>query len=581
MLFLVVVTACGYAQVKKSDTLSSKPLSGCGGGFLSVYLAKGSQSVCPYGTAMFIAEFLPPGFRKGWQLSTDSGLTWNTIPNTTGYVTNDDTLLVPNVTPLMNNYQYRCSYSCSGSVYSSAAILTVATVQDSIIAQPSDILNVCAGTTADFIVTATGNSLTYQWQLSIDGGNIFSDIGGANSSDLHFNNVTKDMNNNKYRCIVSSVCSSTLTSSIATITVNQNSAEITSQPTTQSVCQGVDVATFSLATTGTAVRYQWQMSNNGSPYTDVNADTSSSLVLSGLTFNNYDVYPIYRCKISSGCKDTIYSNSVTLKYYTKPNIILQPTDVITCISNIGTFTFKAGISGLHGDDITAQWERSTDGGQIFVAFPIGKGTASDVFSDTASIYPYGITDIEPIMDKNIFRCHFYNQCFSQYSDTAILKLSLPLVISKQPINDTACTDGQAIFNVQASGLSLAYIWQVSTDSGEIFTSIPNGNSPTLSVPAYLTSNGYQYRCYVVDCNTNALFTNSVILNIASIWNGSVSSAWENPLNWSCNAIPDSNTNVIINSGTVVLSSNASVRSVTVDPTASFTIVSPFTLTITH
>ncbi|MEI9935132.1 MAG: hypothetical protein WDM71_09865 [Ferruginibacter sp.] len=45
---------------------------------------------------------------------------------------------------------------------------------------------------------------------------------------------------------------------------------------------------------------------------------------------------------------------------------------------------------------------------------------------------------------------------------------------------------------------------------------------------------------------------------------SVNSAWENPTNWSCGELPDANTNVIIDSGTVVLNSNTSVRSITIN-----------------
>ena len=63
--------------------------------------------------------------------------------------------------------------------------------------------------------------------------------------------------------------------------------------------------------------------------------------------------------------------------------------------------------------------------------------------------------------------------------------------------------------------------------------------------------------------------------------GASDSSWENLVNWSCGSIPDSNTDVIINGGTIVLSSNATVRSLKVSPSASFTIVTPYTLTVTH
>jgi hypothetical protein len=65
------------------------------------------------------------------------------------------------------------------------------------------------------------------------------------------------------------------------------------------------------------------------------------------------------------------------------------------------------------------------------------------------------------------------------------------------------------------------------------------------------------------------------------WTGAVSTAWENPSNWSCETLPDSTTNVIIGSGNVILNSNVTVKSMTLSPTANFTINSGFNLTIAH
>ena len=56
---------------------------------------------------------------------------------------------------------------------------------------------------------------------------------------------------------------------------------------------------------------------------------------------------------------------------------------------------------------------------------------------------------------------------------------------------------------------------------------------------------------------------------------------ENPGNWSCGVIPDTNTDVIISSGTVILNSNTSVRTLSLGPSVSFTINPGFNLIITH
>ncbi len=65
------------------------------------------------------------------------------------------------------------------------------------------------------------------------------------------------------------------------------------------------------------------------------------------------------------------------------------------------------------------------------------------------------------------------------------------------------------------------------------------------------------------------------------WTGSVNSVWENPANWSCGMVPGLYSNVVLNSGNAIISSNVTVYSLNVNPAATLTIVPPFNLVITH
>ena len=82
---------------------------------------------------------------------------------------------------------------------------------------------------------------------------------------------------------------------------------------------------------------------------------------------------------------------------------------------------------------------------------------------------------------------------------------------------------------------------------------------------------------MVDGNNSTVFT----LGFANFWSGAVSNAWENAANWSCNSIPDANTDVIINSGTVIVNSSALCRSIKVKSTSSVTVNTGFKITVTH
>jgi hypothetical protein len=65
------------------------------------------------------------------------------------------------------------------------------------------------------------------------------------------------------------------------------------------------------------------------------------------------------------------------------------------------------------------------------------------------------------------------------------------------------------------------------------------------------------------------------------WTGAVNNLWENPLNWSCGQVPGVHSNVVINSGAVIISSNVFIYSLDLNTGATLTINPNYRLTITH
>jgi uncharacterized repeat protein (TIGR03803 family) len=155
-----------------------------------------------------------------------------------------------------------------------------------------------------------------------------------------------------------------------------------------------------------------------------------------------------------------------------------------------------------------------------------------------------------------------------------------LVEIPQPVTAQLCAPvGSATLQSTASGT--VYQWQLNTGTG--FTNITDNvnyagaNGVSLAIKnAPSVWNGYQYRC-VTNLSNSVVYT----LSFADKWTGSADMSWENPANWSCNELPDANTDVIINSGSVVINSNVTVRSLTIKPGVNFTINNGFTLTVTH
>ncbi len=219
------------------------------------------------------------------------------------------------------------------------------------------------GDSVTFSVSASvtqGVTLSYQWQVSLDGGNSFANITNQTGTSYTLNVVNSD-SGNQYRCIVSAPGAATVNSRVAGLTVsatarllsenedtiltesgdvlnhdgagagnttgtggggsggtgtnNNLSASFTSQP--QNI-NGYDfenwpkTISFSVTATGSGgtLGYQWSKGpRNGdwSEWTDISGATSSTLVTS-ISENNSKEGVGYRCRLSVAGVPGPYSN---------------------------------------------------------------------------------------------------------------------------------------------------------------------------------------------------------------------------------------------------------------------------------
>jgi hypothetical protein len=126
-----------------------------------------------------------------------------------------------------------CSLSITNEteiVNSSLDVINVTRINGTVSQNPTPVITsqpesitVKAGDDAGFSVSVSGTT-TYQWMVSIDGGNTWSNVinispySGVNSDNLHISLVTPGMNNRKFRCKVTGTCS--VYSNAATLTVD-------------------------------------------------------------------------------------------------------------------------------------------------------------------------------------------------------------------------------------------------------------------------------------------------------------------------------------------------------------------------
>lgn len=141
-----------------------------------------------------------------WQVNTGSGFV-NILDDATFSGSTTSALTISGVTASMNNYQYRAVLSsCGPVVNSSTATLIVAA--PTVVTGGPDHHTLCAGQNASFTVATSGIVTGYQWQLSTDGGSIFTNINGQTNATLNINNVTTAMHEYQYRVIVTGPCGS-------------------------------------------------------------------------------------------------------------------------------------------------------------------------------------------------------------------------------------------------------------------------------------------------------------------------------------------------------------------------------------
>ncbi|MGC4103494.1 GEVED domain-containing protein [Ferruginibacter sp.] len=161
------------------------------------------------------------GLTYQWQVSTNSGTSYSNIAATgpySGVTTN--TLAISSTTAAMNGYMYKCilNGTCTPANTASAAALLTVNSPTTITTQPANFAT-CYNNFAFFNVAATG-TVSYQWQVSTDGGFVYSNISGATASSLTLANVKENVNGNRYRCVVTVASCGSVTSSPGILTVN-------------------------------------------------------------------------------------------------------------------------------------------------------------------------------------------------------------------------------------------------------------------------------------------------------------------------------------------------------------------------
>ncbi len=443
------------------------PVSGCSGNSQSFTITVNPRPQKPVVVRPVIYCLNEPAVPLNATATAGNALTWYTaFPLTGGTITPP----TPSTASAANTTYYVTqsnSYNCESDTSKITVIVNPLITNNTISADQT----LCNGSTAQPLTGTSANggsgSYSFQWQHSIDGGIIWSNIPTAVAATYNPGNVTTDT---RYRRIVNSA-SCTDTSNVVSITV-QGSLTNAGITGAQTICSGaVPAPLLGEAPSGgnSAFTYQWESSMNNIAWTIIDNETAQDYAPPALTTSTY-----FRRKVSSG-QCAVYSLPVL--------ITVNPTPVIAAIAdnyfcnNTPSGTIAFSVTPVSS---TVTWINNNTG--IGLA---ATGTGNIVSFVTTNytnpkIPVSALIKVAPVYTSNNIGCPGDTVSFKIYVLPFISIATIPnevkctgaLIPAFTPVPDTGTF----------AGIGVTYSWTV-TGTG---TTLTNGTGA--QIPSYTTIN---------------------------------------------------------------------------------------------
>jgi hypothetical protein len=313
-------------------------------------------------------------------------------------------------------------------------------------------------TSTSFSVSAQASGISYQWQISNDGGNTFTNVvnggfySGATTATLAISNANLNLNGRLYRCTVGGACGVPETSDAALLSV------LPKISTTAGAVTGCPNNTLILPV-------------NVQRFIDV---ASFSLVLSyNPAILNYTGYQSLNPALNAANFIVNQSNGkLFIAWYSTTPATLENGLLVEL-----TFSGNTG-------NTSVSWDTQTSGNCEYIN----------------------------VQGQKIF---------TEFGNGSVT-VNQPPIINTHPENKLTYGGGNTSFSVSVSATSPVYQWQVSTDGGVTFGNLSNGSPYTgvttanLTInPAAISMDGYKYRCYVTGACSPFVYTNPATLTVTA------------------------------------------------------------------
>lgn len=359
-----------------------------------------------------------------------------------------------------------------------------------ILTNPYDV-EAAAGEIVSFVVEAEGDELRYQWQWSADGSNWKNCTGTGYNTDTFSFAMKEKFAGRQYRCAVTSRDTREVTES-AMLSL-KTSYEIVAHPDDVEAAVG-ETAIFIVEFRGANPIYQWQWSSNGTTWNNCTGSGYNSDVFSFVMKAKY-AGRMYRCVITEEGY-TYVSDSAQLSLFKVSEFLAQPDDVEAADGDDAMFIVEfSGINPIY------QWQWSTDG-------TTWKNCTSNGFNTNTFRFI-----MKAKYEGRMYRCIVTDAGKTFISNVVTLYLDSGLRFISQPEDLIIPALDTATFHVEASGSSLRYQWQWSTDKKTWKNCTSTGyNTGTFSFIAKPSYDGRYYRCRVSD-GTDILYSGGAHLTV--------------------------------------------------------------------
>lgn len=413
--------------------------------------------------------------------------------------------------------------------------------------------SICSGTQPANIIL-TGSTGTIQWQLSTDNV-LFSNISGATATTLTSAQMGVLTTTTYYRAVVTGGCG-VVNSSVVTVTVSPATVggTVLSDAT---VCSGNNSTVLTLTGyTGSVIKWQSSTMQSFNSPVDI-ANITNSLTVTNITTTTY-----YRAVVQSGGCAVANSAHVKLTVLNSPNGGTLSGGTTVCY---GTNNTILTVTGYTNNSIQ-KWQSS----------PVSDFSSGllDITNTTATLTVTNLTA------TTYYRVVVANMNCTAYSTTAAITVNPMLTASIVSTNSPICITSDAVFNVTgSSGATLTY----SINGGANQNVVLTGGVGTITIVGAIVNQTLSLVSVSLGiCSQVLSETSTVVVNSSNVWTGAVDNQWATPGNWSCGTLPTEFTDVIINSGTVVISGvNASSNSLVLNGTSTLTVNSGNNIKVTN